>query len=305
MFLTALLTVFVNFFLNFLNVFKCSCLYLYLAVFNFKTLFFKVKITKQYKVMCSRLTPTWNTFSVCDSCVEIKGRFLYPNKTPLVGTDHNIKKYLDYYVLDLTNTTKYYDPIVLDEGHYLKVPMGKDAFLSSLQFEEIYNFIESTPSKSKILIHCTNGINRTGYVLCSYLKHRGISGKEALDSFKKIRGHPMTDQPYIDIILYETKQESLEIQALQEATKNFLQEGHSLYDKTEKTFLFKPRPVEKKIDARIENFVQSGKALTKWENINPEISLEVITTEAESTKILLRKEVPSLQMSVDIGLQWS
>lgn len=51
-------------------------------------------------------------------------------------------------------------------------------------------------------VHCTHGINRTGYMVCRYLMHTlGIAPQEAINRFEKARGHKIERQNYVQDLL--------------------------------------------------------------------------------------------------------
>ena len=53
-----------------------------------------------------------------------------------------------------------------------------------------------------IVVHCYNGVNRTGYVICTYLcKRFGIDGDEAMRLFAQARGH----QIEYDVLVQDLK----------------------------------------------------------------------------------------------------
>ncbi|KAG5446936.1 RNA/RNP complex-1-interacting phosphatase [Clonorchis sinensis] len=76
-------------------------------------------------------------------------------------------------IIDLT-FTKYYDPRILHstgvryhkiyvEGHQVPDPKHVDEFVRVIQSER------ERSSDGLIAIHCTHGVNRTGYLVCRYL----------------------------------------------------------------------------------------------------------------------------------------
>jgi atypical dual specificity phosphatase len=56
---------------------------------------------------------------------------------------------------------------------------------------------KSTPRRPLIGVHCTHGLNRTGYFVCRYLMARmGFEPQEAIDAFDEARGHRQR-RPYL------------------------------------------------------------------------------------------------------------
>jgi atypical dual specificity phosphatase len=53
-------------------------------------------------------------------------------------------------------------------------------------------------------VHCTHGVNRTGYLLCKYMQSKlNMSPDRALDIFESARGHRINRQHYIDNLLLD------------------------------------------------------------------------------------------------------
>jgi len=78
-------------------------------------------------------------------------------------------------VVDLTNTTRFYDKEVFTAAgiQYLKIKLkGHNEAPAKDQTEVFLNaveqFIQQNPKKN-IGIHCTHGFNRTGFLVCAYL----------------------------------------------------------------------------------------------------------------------------------------
>ncbi|TGZ69029.1 hypothetical protein CRM22_003965 [Opisthorchis felineus] len=109
-------------------------------------------------------------------------------------------------IIDLT-FTKYYDPRILHsmgvryhkiyvEGHQVPDPKHVDEFVRVIQSER------ERSSDGLIAIHCTHGVNRTGYLICRYLIDvLKMDPADALREFEFARGHPLERQNYIDHLL--------------------------------------------------------------------------------------------------------
>ncbi|KAE9549590.1 hypothetical protein FO519_007186 [Halicephalobus sp. NKZ332] len=55
--------------------------------------------------------------------------------------------------------------------------------------------------ESLIAVHCTHGINRTGYLICRFLVDEcGWDSETAIQKFNEARGHDMERQHYVDSI---------------------------------------------------------------------------------------------------------
>ena len=107
-------------------------------------------------------------------------------------------------VINLCNTKKWYDPssfAKLSIAH-VWLPIPGRALPPS---ETVANFIDIVDNftyrfpKLSIAVHCTHGINRTGYILCSATMKRNSSDfYEAHESFSAARGLPMNKKEFID-----------------------------------------------------------------------------------------------------------
>ncbi|VDD81959.1 unnamed protein product [Mesocestoides corti] len=76
---------------------------------------------------------------------------------------------------------------------------GKLSFLIILMF-----FVQSLTKSNvfaddMIAIHCTHGVNRTGYLICRYLIDvLGWSANEAISEFELARGYPIERDNYLE-----------------------------------------------------------------------------------------------------------
>lgn len=113
-------------------------------------------------------------------------------------------------VIDLTNTTRYYSASEWrDQGiKYLKIPCrGRNEVPDNASVNvcvyEVMHFLStqrgSTRSKN-ILVHCTHGYNRTGYMIIHYLKRsqQGLTVEQALEQFASARPPGIYKQHYIE-----------------------------------------------------------------------------------------------------------
>lgn len=108
-------------------------------------------------------------------------------------------------VIDLTFTTRYYKlqdlPAsllfvkILTAGH--EIPSNE----TILSFKRaVRHFLRSNADNDKLIgVHCTHGLNRTGYLICRYLIDvDGMDPKQAVKLFNSARGHDMERQNYLD-----------------------------------------------------------------------------------------------------------
>ncbi|KXJ18401.1 RNA/RNP complex-1-interacting phosphatase [Exaiptasia diaphana] len=108
-------------------------------------------------------------------------------------------------VVDFTFTKRYYDPQefkkkgilynkMMCPGH--KIPDEKDV----KRFEyEVHSFLEKNKNGSIVGVHCTHGVNRTGYMVCRYLIDcRGYQPDDAIKAFHESRGYPVERENYLE-----------------------------------------------------------------------------------------------------------
>ncbi|XP_041440764.1 dual specificity phosphatase 11 L homeolog isoform X2 [Xenopus laevis] len=111
-------------------------------------------------------------------------------------------------IIDLTCTTRYYSPEELPESlHYAKiftvgheVPSDETIF----QFKCIINrFLKENSNNDKLIgVHCTHGLNRTGYLVCRYLIDvLGMVPSDAIEKFNQSRGHCIERKNYLDDLM--------------------------------------------------------------------------------------------------------
>ncbi|KAM9252562.1 RNA/RNP complex-1-interacting phosphatase isoform 1-T1 [Cariama cristata] len=107
-------------------------------------------------------------------------------------------------IIDLTYTTRYYGPEelpatlcyskILTMGH--EIPNKNTIF----QFKcVVKKFLRDNKDNDKLIgVHCTHGLNRTGYLVCRYLIDvEGMEPNTAIELFNRARGHPIERTNYI------------------------------------------------------------------------------------------------------------
>ncbi|KAJ8380122.1 hypothetical protein SKAU_G00009000 [Synaphobranchus kaupii] len=111
-------------------------------------------------------------------------------------------------IIDLTFTTRYYNPTDLpDSVPYLKIFTAGHHVPSDpniLSFKKaVYRFLQENEKNDKLIgVHCTHGLNRTGYLVCRYLIDvERMVPSEAVTLFNRSRGHPIERQSYLDDLL--------------------------------------------------------------------------------------------------------
>ncbi|NXE14547.1 DUS11 phosphatase, partial [Lophotis ruficrista] len=107
-------------------------------------------------------------------------------------------------IVDLTYTTRYYGPEELPATLcYSKIlTMGREIPNRETVFEfkrVVRDFLRENKDNDKLVgVHCTHGLNRTGYLVCRYLIDvDGMEPNTAIQLFNRARGHPMERTNYI------------------------------------------------------------------------------------------------------------
>ncbi|XP_057675121.1 RNA/RNP complex-1-interacting phosphatase isoform X2 [Corythoichthys intestinalis] len=111
-------------------------------------------------------------------------------------------------ILDLTYTTRYYGPGDLPpwlEQVKIKtagqVIPADDAILAFKRAAR--RFLRDNADNDKLIgVHCTHGLNRTGYMICRYLiDMEGMDPGEAIRRFNSCRGHNIERSNYLNDLL--------------------------------------------------------------------------------------------------------
>ncbi|KAK6185764.1 hypothetical protein SNE40_007924 [Patella caerulea] len=108
-------------------------------------------------------------------------------------------------IIDLTNTTKYYD-----KNEFLNVSVEYAKIFTAghvipsidvrEKFKQVVNDFLSSNSENELLIgvHCTHGLNRTGYLVCRYMiDHLSFAPDVAIKAFNTARGHDIERENYL------------------------------------------------------------------------------------------------------------
>ncbi|XP_065335597.1 mRNA-capping enzyme isoform X1 [Cloeon dipterum] len=98
-------------------------------------------------------------------------------------------------LIDLTNTHRYYSPQALSGVQHVKLMCPGQQVPGSHMVLSFFNAVDSFLRSSidgLIGVHCTHGVNRTGFFICKYLIGRmGFSPEQAARAFNGSRGHQM------------------------------------------------------------------------------------------------------------------
>lgn len=103
-------------------------------------------------------------------------------------------------VVDLTNTDRYYNKAEWADHDIRYVKMNCPGHEVSEREDIVKKFMnvvddfigDSSNDDKLIGVHCTHGLNRTGYLICRYLIDRmGWKADRAISLFEFSRGHPI------------------------------------------------------------------------------------------------------------------
>ncbi|XP_051163619.1 RNA/RNP complex-1-interacting phosphatase-like [Leptopilina boulardi] len=108
------------------------------------------------------------------------------------------------YIVDLTNTSRYYDKKdFTDAGVKYEKVMVPGIQVPPMDvvkkfFKAMDDFTAACGENELIGVHCTHGVNRTGYFICRYLVQQlGWKLTHALQAFQEARGYPIERQNYV------------------------------------------------------------------------------------------------------------
>ncbi|TKR62511.1 hypothetical protein L596_026457 [Steinernema carpocapsae] len=113
-------------------------------------------------------------------------------------------------IVDLTFTNRYYDRSRVWKTYsarYVKIKCGghnvEEQNEKYLEFREAvrnYWLYQGHRAPQKMIgVHCTHGINRTGYMICRFLiEECGWDADTAIQAFGVARGHPIERDNYIE-----------------------------------------------------------------------------------------------------------
>ncbi|KAL9280920.1 putative mRNA (guanine-N(7)-)-methyltransferase [Arabidopsis thaliana] len=146
---------------------------------------------------------------------------IIPSKVPLSesyndcvpsGKRYNFKQWLTKIglVIDLTNTTRYYHPnteLRQNRIEYVKIRCsGRDSVPDNVSVNtfvhEVTQFENHNLSEKYLLVHCTHGHNRTGFMIVHYLMRSRpmMSVTQALKIFSDARPPGIYKPDYIDAL---------------------------------------------------------------------------------------------------------
>ncbi|CAL7945642.1 unnamed protein product [Xylocopa violacea] len=160
----------------------------------------------------------------------IKGTKILPFKVPLkAALNNNLEPDKRFttsmlleafprlkFIIDLTNTNRYYDEkeFTKSDIKYEKIMVhGREVpplDVVKKFFKTMDDFTSACGEDDIIGVHCTHGVNRTGYFICRYLfQQLGWKLKDCLKAFEEARGYPIEREIYVTA-LKRTPREKLD-----------------------------------------------------------------------------------------------
>ncbi|CAK4083181.1 unnamed protein product [Aphanomyces euteiches] len=122
----------------------------------------------------------------------------------IFATEQTLQGHRVKLVVDLTNTKKYYDgPSCFPDWEYKKFPLdgfhGAPSRNCVNKFLDLVKDFESTHPDGHLALHCTHGLNRTGFLVACYLiQRKNYSVQAAVDAFTDARPPGIIKHAYID-----------------------------------------------------------------------------------------------------------
>ncbi|KAH7966750.1 hypothetical protein HPB49_019192 [Dermacentor silvarum] len=109
-------------------------------------------------------------------------------------------------VIDLTCTNRYYDPeSLVSRGilHAKIMCVGQQIPSEGVVnefFRAVDAFVANPANDGKLIgVHCTHGVNRTGYLVCKYMIEKlSVAPTTAIEQFENARGHKFDREEYVN-----------------------------------------------------------------------------------------------------------
>ena len=154
-----------------------------------------------------KIPDRWEKYSCIGSVVE--GTRFIAFKVPLYFEPswdlHELKKAAPElkHIVDLTNTDRYYraEDCRQHGWSHVKIRMeGHGTVPSQANVETFYSSVLETEAEGGLIgVHCTHGLNRTGYLISRYLiEKRGWDPHQAITAFDQARGHQQERRKYLE-----------------------------------------------------------------------------------------------------------
>ncbi|KAM9313277.1 RNA/RNP complex-1-interacting phosphatase, partial [Gastrophryne carolinensis] len=115
-------------------------------------------------------------------------------------------------IVDLTCTKRYYSPQELPTAmQYIKIfTIGHQVPSNDVIYKfksVVKQFLSENADNDKLIgVHCTHGLNRTGYLVCRYMIDMlDMVPSDAIEKFNTSRGHSMERKNYLQDLLQGRK----------------------------------------------------------------------------------------------------
>ncbi|VDN17268.1 unnamed protein product [Gongylonema pulchrum] len=187
-------------------------------------------------------------------------------------------------IIDLTDTDRYYD--------------RKDIEGLCVQYEKI-----NCPGRGSMIgVHCTDGVNRSGYLICRYLIDRlGWSSHDAIDAFERARGYTIERGSYVQALHRAAKERRTK-------KRHKLNEEVASSDESEIQKMLRKRNKHKKRRRNDENGTPDMEAVLNqmaraFEVLQPQLLANNFqqSQQHQSSLNLLSESQPNYGMEVSIG----
>jgi len=128
-------------------------------------------------------------------------------KVPLTSSSWNLRTLKSQApglksIIDLTATTKYYQPIECEALgiKHKKILVPGTVVPPKQSVEQFFSAVEEFKDEDGLIgVHCTHGLNRSGYMICRYMIEKdGVDPDEAIERFNTARGHEQTRVNYLE-----------------------------------------------------------------------------------------------------------
>lgn len=106
-------------------------------------------------------------------------------------------------VIDLTDTDRYYDPTDVFRSigaKHIKVAVPGRQRVPQRLIDRFNDAVSLGTDNGCVVVHCTHGVNRTGFMVINYLLNSSIitSVQQGLDHFACARGYGLSKQYLVD-----------------------------------------------------------------------------------------------------------
>ncbi|KAH9514494.1 RNA/RNP complex-1-interacting phosphatase [Bulinus truncatus] len=115
-------------------------------------------------------------------------------------------------IIDLTFTSKYYNEEEFKKNsikHWKIFTKGHDVPSENV-FQKFAKAVKTVENDGTLIgVHCTHGVNRTGYLICRYMiEEMNMEPDDAISMFNEARGHKLERENYLQDLKLRKKGES-------------------------------------------------------------------------------------------------